>query len=403
MSWTRRMAIEPSAADEIAQLPRTIALLPFFVSGRFSKPDLLGRCEGDRIVPISGRETDRARARDWSRPAGSRAAAGPAGGAALRKPAGLAPHRLRNPGVRRRDSADLSDAGRRTSRIHPRATAKPRLTVVSTVTQLDKVIASSPSLPALQIVVAAHLTETEAAGGPAAQQLEDPHARGGGRAGPSDDQAGLGAGEEFHDKAKHVLPEDLATIIYTSGTTGEPKGVMLTHANLAANMKAPQVFDVGEDDTALSFLPLCHGFERMVAYIVPCERRIDDFRRVHRHDRATPAAGPTDDDVRRARAYTRRSARRQRPRLRSKAGRARSSSSGRAGSPRSAAPSCPKAGASRSGSRLSPRWPNGSCIARSATGSAGACDSPSRVVRHSARLLAGGSTASAFRFSRAMG
>ena len=79
---------------------------------------------------------------------------------------------------------------------------------------------------------------------------------------------GWGVGREFHDEAKKVQPGDLATIIYTSGTTGEPKGVMLTHANLVANMAGVnQVLDLNPGDTALSFLPLCHAFERMVAYI----------------------------------------------------------------------------------------------------------------------------------------
>ena len=50
------MATEPRAGDEVGGLPPTIARLPFFVSGRFPKPNLLGRCEGDRIVPTSGRE-----------------------------------------------------------------------------------------------------------------------------------------------------------------------------------------------------------------------------------------------------------------------------------------------------------------------------------------------------------
>ena len=79
---------------------------------------------------------------------------------------------------------------------------------------------------------------------------------------------GWGVGREFHDRAKSVRPEHLATIIYTSGTTGPPKGVMLTHANLVANLVGiTSVLDLRHDDTALSFLPLCHAFERIVAYV----------------------------------------------------------------------------------------------------------------------------------------
>jgi long-chain acyl-CoA synthetase len=61
---------------------------------------------------------------------------------------------------------------------------------------------------------------------------------------------------------------DLATLIYTSGTTGNPKGVMLSHNNIMHDMLSsiPRV-PVGYHDRALSFLPLCHSFERMVTYI----------------------------------------------------------------------------------------------------------------------------------------
>ncbi|MCK9280146.1 MAG: long-chain fatty acid--CoA ligase [Melioribacteraceae bacterium] len=71
----------------------------------------------------------------------------------------------------------------------------------------------------------------------------------------------------FTESSELCREDDLCTIIYTSGTTGEPKGVMLSHKNICSNIKsAHEIFDIGETDLFLSFLPLCHIFERMAGY-----------------------------------------------------------------------------------------------------------------------------------------
>jgi long-chain acyl-CoA synthetase len=71
----------------------------------------------------------------------------------------------------------------------------------------------------------------------------------------------------FKDKMHKVRKDDLCTIIYTSGTTGEPKGVLLTHWNILSNSKAAlEILPIYESDVWLSFLPLCHIFERMGGY-----------------------------------------------------------------------------------------------------------------------------------------
>jgi long-chain acyl-CoA synthetase len=65
-----------------------------------------------------------------------------------------------------------------------------------------------------------------------------------------------------------IDPDDVATLIYTSGTTGEPKGVMLSHANIISNViDAGEKYEFGDDDVSLSVLPLSHVFERTGVYL----------------------------------------------------------------------------------------------------------------------------------------
>ena len=65
-----------------------------------------------------------------------------------------------------------------------------------------------------------------------------------------------------------IKPEDIASIIYTSGTTGKPKGVMLSHENFITNFKTcSSISNLDSKDKAISFLPLCHVYERMLNYL----------------------------------------------------------------------------------------------------------------------------------------
>ena len=81
----------------------------------------------------------------------------------------------------------------------------------------------------------------------------------------------VGRDAGFDARVSAAEPDDLATIIYTSGTTGEPKGVRLTHGNLASNVAvSTRPFNFTEKDSCISFLPLSHVTARHLDYALMC-------------------------------------------------------------------------------------------------------------------------------------
>lgn len=242
---------------------KTIADLPFHMAGRFPKPVAIGRCRGDEIVEISSKEVLE-RVRDLSLGLG---ALGVKAGDRVAIISESRPEWILS------DLAVLT-GGAVTVPIYPTLSAAQaryilqdsgaRLAIVSTRLQLDKVQEVRHLLPSLEVIVAMDGGGATAAGSSTSVlSLDELQQRGHARM-----TGEWGAAKEFRDAARAVRPDDLATIIYTSGTTGEPKGVMLTHGNLVANLRgAAPSLELSQDDVALSFLPLSHAFERMVAYI----------------------------------------------------------------------------------------------------------------------------------------
>ncbi len=79
---------------------------------------------------------------------------------------------------------------------------------------------------------------------------------------------------DLQNRLDHARAEATATLVYTSGTTGLPKGAILTHSNILANVRAAvSVFTLGPDDICLSFLPLSHVFERVDGYYLMLHQR----------------------------------------------------------------------------------------------------------------------------------
>lgn len=129
--------------------------------------------------------------------------------------------------------------------------------VVSTDIQLQKVLSVRPRLPELGFVVAMDGSAEQDNGTRGWKQLVE--------TGRKEDAAAV---DFFRGKAVAVRPENIASLLYTSGTTGQPKGVILTHANIVSNIRAClDLFPLGADDVAMSFLPLSHIFERTLDYV----------------------------------------------------------------------------------------------------------------------------------------
>jgi long-chain acyl-CoA synthetase len=126
--------------------------------------------------------------------------------------------------------------------------------LVSSAAQLEKVRRIRERLPALAHILAFDDSATGAGVLRFGQVLE----------------RGRAARERHPDwraSALDVVEDDLATLIYTSGTTGDPKGVMLSHGNIASNVTTSvALFSFTAEDECLSFLPLSHIFERMFGH-----------------------------------------------------------------------------------------------------------------------------------------
>lgn len=251
-----RAVVHPAPDDAF----RTLADLPFFVMGRYPRDLFIGRCREGGIDGLSTHAFFE-RIRDLA----------------------LGLERM---GVGRGDRvailsesrpewlvADLAilTLGAVTVPIYPTLTAAQaryiladsgaRLALASDRTQAEKLAEVRRDVAGFEtiVVVTGEVRDLDGS----AVTLDEVAERGHSRLRES-----WGLARQYHDQARQVAPADLATLIYTSGTTGEPKGVMLTHANLVSNVKACcEVLGLGPEDVALSFLPLSHSFERTVAYI----------------------------------------------------------------------------------------------------------------------------------------
>ena len=246
---------------------KTLAELPFHFVGRHPKPALMRRCRGDAVEELSTQEFFD-RIRDLSLGLGA------LGVGAGDRVAILSDSR---PEWVIADLAALT-AGAVTAPIYPTlpeaqvryilADSGARVVVVADETQAAKVRAVWDELPDLSAMVIMDPAAAAAEGAQSAAEREELSLAEATDRGHRRLMTEDGLGREYKERATAITPDQLATIIYTSGTTGEPKGVMLTHGNVASNvMDGGSVVRVHSEDAALSFLPLSHAFERAVVFL----------------------------------------------------------------------------------------------------------------------------------------
>ncbi len=135
--------------------------------------------------------------------------------------------------------------------------SEAKLIITSSAEQTQKIVQILKDLPVLKYIIYMNPLEHP----PTAQMFSFEQIAEKGR------EFGNARPDYYEQATKAVQPDDPCGIIYTSGTTGNPKGAILTHNNILSNVKGGvATLKISSEDTFLSFLPLCHVFERMAGH-----------------------------------------------------------------------------------------------------------------------------------------
>ncbi len=134
--------------------------------------------------------------------------------------------------------------------------SEAKIVIVSNDLQLGKAVKAAKEIKTLELIVVLNKTFTK-------QDCEVPIIT-------FEELLSHKSEVDIEAEAAKATGDDIVTIIYTSGTTGIPKGVMLTHTNLVSNVEGALAAlpPIGSTDIFLSFLPLCHSFERIASYFI---------------------------------------------------------------------------------------------------------------------------------------